>query len=168
MLTLEDGFGLVVAEKVGTLLGSIDGSRGNTEDGTHQKQCVKKGLAANTDVDRQGSPIVPIAPGAGDTVEKTRHPTGFAAGAGDDETRSRAVQALPLVKKRRAGGKVEEDAGGGVWFDKAILRVGARVPWGRLHRGRFAKVSVPTFTTAVEDVHECSSCMAMADTWQTY
>lgn len=28
-----------------------------------------------------------------------------------------------------------------VWLDRTLLKVGARVPWGRRHRGRFAKVS---------------------------
>lgn len=36
----------------------------------------------------------------------------------------------------------EKGTQGGLWFDKALLRVGARVPWGRRHRGRFAKVSI--------------------------
>lgn len=39
----------------------------------------------------------------------------------------------------------ESEAQGGVWFDKALLKVGARVPWGRPHRGRFAKVKLHFF-----------------------
>lgn len=36
----------------------------------------------------------------------------------------------------------KKDTQGGFWFDKALVRVGGRVPWGRRHRGRFAKVKV--------------------------
>ena len=36
----------------------------------------------------------------------------------------------------------KKETQGGLWFDKALLRVGARVPWGRRHRGRFAKVKL--------------------------
>lgn len=30
-------------------------------------------------------------------------------------------------------------------LDRTISRVGTRVPWGRQHRGRFAKASIPEF-----------------------
>lgn len=140
----EDAIGItaVVAGKLGIFPGSIDGSPGTTE-GIHQKQCAQEGLAANTDVEGQGSPAVPVA--ADGAVKKTGDLTGCAVGKGCEETQRRAVRVLPLVRRRKAwGGKLEEEAREGVWFDKTILRVGARVPWGRLHRGRFAKVSFPT------------------------
>lgn len=36
----------------------------------------------------------------------------------------------------------KKDTQGFFWFDKALVRVGARVPWGRRHRGRFSKVKL--------------------------
>ena len=134
----------VVAEELGTFSGSTDGSGGQGEGQRQGKRVEEEGLAASADVERQGSPVVLLT--AGDTA-KTGHPGRLAVAAGDGEARGRAAQALPLVRRRNTGGKLEEaDAGESVWFDKTILRVGARVPWGRLHRGRFAKVSLPAIT----------------------
>eukprot|EP00903_Cladosiphon_okamuranus_P019974 g18352.t2 len=134
------GSGAVVAGTRGIFPGSTDGSRGNAE-APQPRQCIEKGgLRASTDDEREGSPLVPVAAG---NAAKAGHPAGLAAAAaaaGDGETPGRVAQTLPLVRRRKAGGELDEDAGGGVWFDKTILRVGARVPWGRLHRGRFAKV----------------------------
>lgn len=140
----------VVAEKPGTFPGSTYGPRKETE-GPQEKQRVEvaEGLAGNTDVETQGSPVVPV-PAV--VAAKTGHPAGVAVAPGGEQIPGRAVQALPLVRRRKAGCGLEEDAREGVWLDKVILRVGARVPWGRLHRGRFAKVSFPV---AVDDVHEC-------------
>lgn len=152
MITPEGYVGAAAAEKLGTFRGSTDGSRGTTA-GAHQAQCVEEGLAPNADVERQGPPVAAVA--AGDTV-KTGHPDGLAVYAGGDETRGRAVQALPLVRRRgrrSAAGRPEGNAGEGVWFDRTILRVGARVPWGRQHRGRFAKVSFPTECMRRSRVH---------------
>eukprot|EP00752_Nemacystus_decipiens_P009312 g8321.t1 len=136
----------VIAEKMGALPASTNAeSRGKTE-GRRQDQCVEEGPAAITEVERRGSPVAPVATGD-TTVLKKGQVADVPVSAGDDvEARARAVQvqALPLVRMRRRrtpGGKLEEVAGEtGVWFDRTIVRVGARVPWGRLHRGRFAKV----------------------------
>ena len=145
LITPEAASEILAAEKRGALPALTDvGSRGKAE-GQHQEQCVEERLVASTDVEGQGSPAVPVAAGGAVT---TGHPTHVFVSAGDDgEPHGRAVQvqALPLVRRsrRRARGRLEEDAVEGIWFDKTILRVGARVPWGRLHRGRFAKVSFP-------------------------
>lgn len=154
----------VVAEKLGAFPGSTDGSRGKA-DAPQPRQCVdEERLAGSADDERQGSPPVPVAAG---NAAKTGHPAGRAAAASDGETRGRAAQAPPLVRRRRrrrkAGGNLEEDAGEGVWFDKAILRVGARVPWGRLHRGRFAKVSFPTTTIDDDDDDDVQDILMHVD-----
>lgn len=145
--TQEDATETTVPEKLGgTLPVSTDvGQRGKKMEGPPQEQCAEEGSAASADMERQGSsPVVEAAAGDTAVVVKTGHPAGFSVSAGDDDTHGRAVQAqaLPLVgRRRRARGKLEEGAGEVVWFDRTIVRVGARVPWGRLHRGRFAKVS---------------------------
>lgn len=146
MIQSKDAVSTAVAENLATFPESKDGSPGKAK-GPRQKkkQFVEGGLEASTDVGRRGSPKAPVS--AGDDAEKAARPTSSVA-AGYDEPHGRAVRALPLVRRRRrrrrnAGDTVEEDATGGVWFDKTILRVGVRVPWGRLHRGRFAKVLFP-------------------------
>lgn len=154
---LAAGEGVATPESAGRAAGaetmvsppeSINEPLGKTKR-SQQELCVKGELPINIASDRQGSPAVSNA--SGDTLEKaqrappwdrnTSHlPTSSVVAAGHDDSHRRTAKALPLVRRRPSRGKLEAEAGQGFWFDKTILRVGARVPWGRLHRGRFAKV----------------------------
>ncbi|CAN0361112.1 unnamed protein product, partial [Ectocarpus sp. 12 AP-2014] len=98
-----------------------------------QQRCLREELPVDTAVGGQGSPVPKTAKKIfsavslwdGDTVSL------------DESQNRQAVQALPLLRWRPARRKTGEDL---FWLDKTILKVGARVPWGRLHRGRFAKM----------------------------
>lgn len=110
---------------------SDDPSAANEE--RPQQRCLREELPVNTAVWGQGSSVPTTAKKMfsavsawdGDTVSL------------DESQNRQAVQALPLLRRRPARRKTGEDL---LWLDKTILKVGARVPWGRLHRGRFAKV----------------------------
>lgn len=132
----------------------IDQSPGRTEQSQQEEHCVKDDHPTNIAADRtQGSPAVSRATGA--TADKAQRappwvghashlPASSAVAVGHDESHGRTDRALPLVRRPPSWGKVETETTRGVWFDKTILRVGGRVPWGRLHRGRFAKVRSAT------------------------
>lgn len=98
-----------------------------------QQRCLRQELPVDTVVGGQGSPVPTtakkmfsvVSPWDGDTVSL------------DESQNRQAIQALPLLRRRPAGRKTGEDL---FRLDKTILKVGARVAWGRLHRARFAKV----------------------------
>ncbi|CAM9575052.1 unnamed protein product, partial [Ectocarpus sp. 13 AM-2016] len=102
------------------------------EERPHQR-CLREELPVHTAVGGQGPPVPRtakkifsvVSPWDGDTVSL------------DESQNRQAVQALPLLRRRPARRKSGEDL---FWLDKSIVKVGARVPWGRLHRGRFAKM----------------------------
>lgn len=133
---------------------SIDQSPGRTKQSQREEHCVKDEQSVNITTDRtQGPPAVSRAAGA--TADKAQrappwvgHASHLSASSavavGNDESLGRTAKALPLVRRPPSWGKVEAEATRGLWFDKTILRVGGRVPWGRLHRGRFAKVRSTT------------------------
>ncbi|CAM9594340.1 unnamed protein product [Ectocarpus sp. 6 AP-2014] len=109
-----------------------DDQSATNEERPHQWS-LREELPVNTAVGGQGSPVPTtakkifsaVSPWNGDTVSL------------DESQNRQAVQALPLLRRRPAKHKTGEDL---FWLDKTILKVGARVPWGRLHRGRFAKM----------------------------
>lgn len=165
-VTSESATSTAGAETMAASPDSIDESPGKTKP-SQQEQYLKDELRMNIAGDRQGSPALSLA--AHDTVDKAQRvppwggsashlPTSSAVAARHDDSCGRSAKALPLVRRRPAWGKVEADAGQGVWFDKTILRVGTRVPWGRLHRGRFAKVRSTTvgITAGVDVLRSCN------------
>lgn len=122
---------------------------------SHREHCLEDELPTKPAADRQGPAFSYAAGDTADTVQRappwvgneSHLPTRSDVTAGRDGLYRRGTKALPLVWKRPSWGEVGAEAGQGVWFDKTILKVGARVPWGRLHKGRFAKVRLTTVSS---------------------
>lgn len=101
-----------------------------------QQQYMQEDLSANAAANGQKLP-----------AENTHAAQRVDSSSSCDEPDGRTVRAIPLLRKRQASSTIEAEAGGLVWLDNTTMRVGARVPWGRLHRGRFAKVNDTTIRT---------------------
>ncbi|CAB1107096.1 unnamed protein product [Ectocarpus sp. CCAP 1310/34] len=98
-----------------------------------QQRYLREELPVDTAVEGQGCPV----PDTAKKMFSVASPWDGDTGSLDESQNRQAVQALPLLRRRPARHKTGEDL---FWLDKTILKVGARVPWGRLHRGRFAKM----------------------------
>lgn len=93
-------------------------------------QPMGTGPVAAATIDRSEATIVA-------RPEKVNPPPTSVDDAERDTSRLQGVRdGLPAFSSDR------KEPQGGLWFDRALLRVGARVPWGRRHRGRFAKVKL--------------------------
>ncbi|CAN0310573.1 unnamed protein product, partial [Ectocarpus fasciculatus] len=97
------------------------------------QRCLREELPVDTVIGGQGFP----APSTAKKMLSAVSPWDGETASLDESQNKQAAQALPLLRRTPAGLKTGEDV---FWLDKTILKVGARVPWGRLHRGRFAKV----------------------------
>ncbi|CAM9177989.1 unnamed protein product, partial [Scytosiphon promiscuus] len=97
-------------------------------DHKQQQHCEENGVSANAAAKRQELQAENVL--AIRRVERS----------GCDQYEGRILRAIPMVRKGQDESTKAAEAGEHLWIDTAIMRVGVRVPWGRLHRGRYTKV----------------------------
>ncbi|CAM9325009.1 unnamed protein product [Hapterophycus canaliculatus] len=93
-----------------------------------QQQCVENVLLTNAAAKSQ------------ERLGQKTHPVRRLESSSCIESHGRSLGASPLSPMGLAEIRMEAEAGERVWLDNTMMRVGVRVPWGRLHRGRFAKL----------------------------
>lgn len=134
---LQDG-GTMATDRTNGLVLSLAAPRSTAVSQTKCLGCTA--MLSPMSSEGEGSPL--LTPSATNTVP----PTSVVASGHDlvsGVTCGPDVSGLPVVL--RTGGKKSAETD--VWLDKTLARIGARVPWGRRCRGRFAKVGFFVWTS---------------------